>query len=321
MLLEILKIVLPLLGGGVAGALLNEWFRRRGGRVQAIPLIERVNRLVSPELKGFTLARVTDDGRTRRIEEIRNVREYQFTLQNTSSIHLQDVEIQFEFPTEDVEAWAERPALSKTAPVPVDAVATEPWKKGYRWRIPQFPATDSVEFTFRAIDPPSGAYEVALYKCDRVVVEKSKGEPSRRRQSETFVSRYAAPITLAGFVGLVVSFATSLFFPTNKANLDTLSDWGCTLTVESAYKQFEPAMSPWHGPWLITHRILNVGSQKCVVQSDQLTGPPAVLEVMHDVTRTAFSLTKPKLVQGDLSLGPEGPTHKTRVTLYATAPP
>jgi hypothetical protein len=52
--LEILKILLPLLGGGAVGALLNEWLRRRGARVQAIPLIERVNRLVSPELKGLT---------------------------------------------------------------------------------------------------------------------------------------------------------------------------------------------------------------------------------------------------------------------------
>ena len=91
--IEILKIILPLLGGGAVGALLNEWLRRRGARVQAIPLIERVNRPVSPELKGLTLARLTGDGQTRRLEEIKNVREYQFTLRNTSTVHLQDVEI------------------------------------------------------------------------------------------------------------------------------------------------------------------------------------------------------------------------------------
>jgi hypothetical protein len=179
--LEILKILLPLLGGGAVGALLNEWLRRRGARVQAIPLIERVNRLVSPELKGLTLARLTGDGQTRRLEEIKNVRDYQFTPRNTSTVHLQDVEIQFEFPTDDVEAWAERPALSKTAPVPADAVVTEPWKKGYRWRIPHLPSTDSIEFTFRAVNPASGDYEVALYKSGSVVIEKSKGEPPRKK--------------------------------------------------------------------------------------------------------------------------------------------
>src|SRR5450432_1956871 len=106
MLFETLKIVLSLIGGGLAGAVLNELFRRRNSRVQPIPLIERVNRVVSPTLKDFTLARVTGGPGNRQLEEIKNLREYQFTLRNTSPIHLQNVEIQFEFPTEDVEGWA-----------------------------------------------------------------------------------------------------------------------------------------------------------------------------------------------------------------------
>ncbi len=171
MLSDILKIVLSL----VAGAGLNEWLRRRHSKIQRIPLIERVNRLVKQEMQGFALARVTGDPENRKLEEVENIREYQLTLRNTSDVHLQDVEIQFEFPTDDVEAWAERPALSKTAPVPVDALITEPWKKGYRWRIPQLPSTDSIEFTFRSINPASDSYAVALYKSDRVVIERSKG--------------------------------------------------------------------------------------------------------------------------------------------------
>ena len=155
MLFEILKIVLPLLGGGAAGALLNDWFRRRSARLQSIPLIERVNRLVGPELKGFTLARVSGDAQDRRLEEIKRVREYQLTLRNTSSVHLHQIEVQFEFPTEDVEGRAERPARSKTTPVAVEPAITEPWKKGIRWRIPELPSTDSIEFTFRAVDPAS----------------------------------------------------------------------------------------------------------------------------------------------------------------------
>src|SRR5438309_8589211 len=107
---------------------------------------------------------------------------------------------QFEFPTEDVEAWAERPALSKTAPIPADAVITEPWKKGYRWRIPHLPSTDSIEFTFRAV----------------------------------------------------------------------------TLTVISSFKLYGSSGWPWQeqGPWELSHRVLNTGTETCIVQSDQLTGAP-----------------------------------------------
>src|SRR6185503_12011723 len=111
-----------------------------------------------------------DDLSNRRLEELTNLREYQLTLRNTATIYLQDVEIQFEFPTEDVEAWASRPALSKTAPVLVDAVIADPWKKGFRWRIPHLPSSDSVEFSFRAVNPPSDDYEAALYKTERVIL-------------------------------------------------------------------------------------------------------------------------------------------------------
>src|SRR6202034_2584960 len=126
-----LKLVASILFGGAAGAFLNEWFRRRKGKIQSISLIERANRLVSLELEGITLARLVDDGPQRRLEELKNLREYQLTLRNTSSVNLQNVEIQFEFPVEGVHAWASRPSLSKTALVHVDAAASEPWRQGF----------------------------------------------------------------------------------------------------------------------------------------------------------------------------------------------
>ena len=98
MFAEILKIVLPFLGGGLAGALLNEWFRRRSGKLQSIPLIERVNRRVSPGLEGFTLARVTGGPESQQLEEVENVREYQLTLRNTATVHLHDVKSSSSFP-------------------------------------------------------------------------------------------------------------------------------------------------------------------------------------------------------------------------------
>lgn len=183
MFLDVLRIVLPLLGGGVAGAFISDWLRRKQGRVQTIPLIERVNRLVKSELTGITLARVIEGENGNRLEEISRVREYQLTLRNTSSIHLQKIEIQFEFPSLDVEAWPERPALSKTSPIELTAAVTPPWKKGFRWQIPEFPSTDSIEFTFRAIDPDSDDYEVALYNGGQVIVAKTKLEPSSTAKS------------------------------------------------------------------------------------------------------------------------------------------
>ena len=119
--LDIIKLVAAFAGGGLAGALANEYFRRRSNRLQPIPLIERVNRPLGPGHRGFTLARVVEvAGQDARLEPIRNLREYQLTLRNTSTIHLQNVEIQFEFPSEDVDAYASRPARSNTAPVVVD---------------------------------------------------------------------------------------------------------------------------------------------------------------------------------------------------------
>jgi hypothetical protein len=306
-------MVLTLLGGGLAGALLNEWFRRRGAGVQSIPLIERVNRLVSPELKGFTLARVAGEGQTRRLEEIKNVREYQFTLRNTSSVHLQNSEIQFEFPTEDVEAWAERPALSKTAPELVNAVVTEPWKRGYRWRIPQLPSTDSVEFTFRSVDPVSEEYEVALYNSDRVVIERSKGEPaSKRSHLREIWSLFVVAITGSCAVAI-------LLFGSNHNNLSKVSGPGCALTVISSFQQFNSDSLPWQGPWQINYRVLNVGTQKCVVQSDQLFANPVAIEAGQQLERTEFSQTEPKLVLRNLSFGPASPNQTAKVTMYSEA--
>jgi hypothetical protein len=170
--MEILKLIVAFLSGGAAGQVLAELFRRRAGRIQTIRLIERVNREVRPELKGVTLARVTTIGLQRQLEEVPSLREYQLTLRNTSKVHLQNVEIQFEFPTEDVQAWASRPVRSQTALIARDATANEPWKKAFRWQIPHLPVGDSVEFTFQAVAPPSNNYLAALYNSERVVIER-----------------------------------------------------------------------------------------------------------------------------------------------------
>ena len=65
---KILKLVVSILFGGAAGALLNEWFRRRKGKVQRVALIERVNRSANPELQGITLARMVGEEPLRHLE-------------------------------------------------------------------------------------------------------------------------------------------------------------------------------------------------------------------------------------------------------------
>jgi hypothetical protein len=153
-MLEIAKLLLSFLGGGLAGALVTEWFRRRRSRVQSIQLIERVNRVVNPELEGITLARRSSADSP--LEELKNLREYQLTLRNSSSVHLQDAEVQFEFPADDVAGVPSRPTLSKTPLVSVTAIATPPWRKAFKWIIPHLPSGDSVEFTLSCGRPIVG---------------------------------------------------------------------------------------------------------------------------------------------------------------------
>jgi hypothetical protein len=177
MLVETLKILAAMLFGGVGGALLNEYFRRKRTKTQTIPLIERVNRNpVGSELRGIKLVRVSGNPNEPPIE-IKNIREYQLTLRNTSDRDLRGAEIQFEFSSEDVEPWVSRAALSKTSLIRVDGHPAEAWKKALRWQIPQFPRGDSVEFSFQAVDPSSEAFEVCLYNVDNVVIQRTQGEP------------------------------------------------------------------------------------------------------------------------------------------------
>jgi|SRR5580700_1199864 hypothetical protein len=324
MLLEIFKVVLPFIGGGLAGAFLNEWFRRKNSRLQSIPLIERVNRLVDPKLEGFTLARVAGDAGVQRLEEVKNVREYQLTLRNTASVHLQDVEIQFEFPTEDIVGWASRPALSKTAPVSVEPVVTIPWKKGFRWRIPHLPSSDSIEFGFKAVNPLTADYEVALYKSERVVIERSKGEPAGKERRREALARIELVVTFATLTALV-SGTLALISVGSESKVTLVNEGGCMLTIQSTYERFPPGRSttwPWGGgPWRVFDTVTNIGTQPCVVQSDALWALPRMAAPGSGLSQEVYSASKPRLVDRDLDVGLDNPTSKAKVQLYEGAAP
>ena len=266
-MLEILKLVVSILFGGAAGAFLNEWFRRRKGKVQRISLIERVNRSANPELEGITLARMVGEEPLRHLEELANLREYQLTLRNTSSINLQNIEIQFEFPSTDVEAWVSRPSMSKTALVPIEADPTAQGETTFRWRIPHLPAGDSIEFTFRAVNPPSGNYEVALYNSDAVIIEKVIGEPPPKTTSASM----GGWIAIAGALVVSIVFgwliASGRLVNSSGEKFSAIKEGGCDLRVVSLYDQFG---THFNSPWRIKDRIFNAGTQGCIIQLGRL---------------------------------------------------
>lgn len=317
-MLEMLKLVVAFLSGGAAGALLTEWFRRKRSKIQSIPLIERVNRLVSPELEGIVLARQVGDEPLHRLEELKNLREYQLTLRNTSTINLQNVEIQFEFPIEGVQAWASRPSLSKTALVQVDASVSKPWKQSFRWRIPHLPTDDSVEFTFRTVDAPSGDFEVALYNSELVIVEKVVGEPAPKERRFNFATIF--PLILLGIgvlvvLAMIVGYSSGFLVSPSGEEFSGITAAGCELRIVSLYDRYGQSTS---SPWRIKHRVFNIGSQSCVVQSAQLNPRGPVTVSAGDVfEREWISAKPPKLVDGDVSVGASNtPLKNVPVRLY-----
>lgn len=300
-MLEMLKLVVAFLSGGAAGALLTEWFRRRRGKIQSIPLIERVNRLVSPELEGIVLARQVGDGPLHRLEELKNLREYQLTLRNTSTINLQNLEIQFEFPVEGVQAWVSRPSLSKTALVLVEATVSEPWKQVFRWRIPHLPTDDSVEFTFRSVDAPSGNFEVALYNSELVIVEKVVGEPAPKERRFTTASLIFPAVLVLTVIAVIVAILTGVVISPSGEKLSEISANGCELRIVSFYDEYGTRLN---SPWRIKHRVFNMGNQPCVLQSAQLNPKgPFTVSGSEIFEREWITRKPPRLVDEEVSVG------------------
>lgn len=301
-----------LLGGGLAGAVLNEWYRKKHSKLQRIPLIERVNRLVNPKLQGgITLARVVGD--PTHLVELTDLREYQLTLRNTSTVHLQNVEIQFEFPAKDVQQYASpRTTLSKTALLRVDASPTDAtaFPAVFRWRIPHLPSDDSVEFTFHAENPASEKYVVALYNTDRVIVERIEGEPPPTKVPGNW--RFPFIATGLGVLIVLTAWWFGLLGPVDR--LTVVKEAGCDLRVVTSFARYEQDSNTR----VIQHRIFNAG-QSCVVSSDKLDPKgPITIGAGEAITRERLALSRPKLVQIEVSVGATGFTpKKTLIPLYS----
>lgn len=247
--------------------------------------------------------------------ELNNLREYQLTLRNTSTVHLQNVEIQFEFPAADVQEYVSpRTTLSKTALMKVDTVPTDAtaFPAVFRWRIPHLPSGDSVEFSFQAVDPPSESYVVALYNSDRVIVERVEGEPAPTKRPDSWKFPLAM-LLLAGATTLFVVEAPRLGIGPNDS-LTVVKEAGCDLRVVSSFSRYEQDSNTR----VIEHRIFNAG-QTCVVKSDQLDPKgPFTIGAGDTVTRERLAQSRPKLVQTEVFVGATGATpQKTLIPLYA----
>jgi hypothetical protein len=312
-MIEVLKILLSFVSGGLAGAFANEFFRRRREKVQRIQLIERVNRPVSP-LEGFILVREIEAEDT--LKAVTDLREYQLTMRNSTSTHLQNAQVQFEFPSDDVQAAVSVPALSRIALVPLASTSTA-GKKVFQWTVPHFPAGDTVEFTFRAVAPSSDKYEYSLNYLG-VVFERIVGEPPPARKS--LWNSFATLVIIVGVLTLVAIFLLQaaglirLHDPSGE-KLTPVRVGGCDLQIVSVYDIYgQHYSSPWH----IKHRIFNIGIQDCSIQSKALNlDNPTIVKAGETLDREHLSKYAPDLSDAAVSIGATGTSREaTSVPIY-----
>jgi hypothetical protein len=307
-MLEILRSLGPYVGGGLAAAIVTILYARKMSRLQNILLVQRVNQLVTADLGGITLARRVGGyhSDSEQLEPVNNVREYQLSLRNTSNLYLRDVEIQFEFNVEDVLARTQRPVLSRTPLVPVEAVPGEPWKRAFRWKIPSFPVGDSVEFTFQTVEAPSGNYEAFLYNADRAILKRNWGEPVSKAET---LSWFLRPFTFGCLailvLYLVIRPSLSPLSPNASVELKApdysrskIAKNGCVLTISSEYEAFK---SDTGLVFQVQQRIFNDGDQDCTVQTPK--GETAIIKARDYQTWNTTATEQPKLVDKKILIG------------------
>jgi hypothetical protein len=80
--------------------------------------------------------------------------------------------------------------------------------------------------------------------------------------------------------------------------------------LTSSFQRLEKdSWPPWNGTWEISHRLLNSGTQPCVIQLQHLAGLPATLPPAQDVKQTEYSISRPQPLVGELSFGIESPPY------------
>lgn len=317
---DIAKVVLPLLGGGLVGALITELFRRRRDKIQRLQLIERVNRTVSP-IEGFTLAKTAPDGT---ITEAKDVHEFQLTLRNSTQTHLQNAEVKFEFLASDVEGIPSLPALSRTELVPIPT-AKEDLKKIFRWSIPNFPSGDSVEFTFRTVGLQSEKFEAAIYSPG-TVIERVVGEPPPPRKQTSGINLGAVGVGVAGLIMALSSINREAnktvqeikTAPITEGTMFSLLGMGgCRMQYESVLEK--PDRSD-PSRWRVTNHIFNFGDDCTVVSEGFGITAPTTIKQGDKLTRRHESAqeSKPRLIPLTAGLATSSTTATEIISVFET---
>ena len=84
---DLILIFVGVLSGGAAGAVINEYLRRKRSRTQFIPLIERINQ--TPIMGDLRVLRLYRD-LSGSLVQVKHLRDYQMTLRNTSETDLRN---------------------------------------------------------------------------------------------------------------------------------------------------------------------------------------------------------------------------------------
>lgn len=192
--------------------------------------------------------------------------------------------------------------------------ASKKGKKAFRWTIPHFPAGDSVEFTLRAVAPSSDKYEAALYYVG-IIFEKIVGEPPPVKKVSFGGIVFAG--SMIGVLALLITLALSGKLQSNSGEkLTRVERAGCDLQVDSLFEVYSQNFS---SPWHIKHRILNIGSKDCVIQSQTLNlENPTVIKAGETLDREQAFEHAPKLLDAVISIGASGsPRETTSVSIYA----
>jgi hypothetical protein len=213
-----------------------------------------------------------------------------------------------------VQALVLVPAMSRTPLVARD-VTSVPGKRIFRWVIPHFPVGDSVEFTFRAVAAPSDKYEVALYNISGVVIEKVVGEPPPPRKGPSFLAILGLVLVGTGTLLALVGLAQRYTQHSSGEKLTVVNLAGCSLQVVSIFEVYgQWSDSPWH----IKHRILNVGSKDCIVQSQAINLElPTVVKSGEALDREQVLARPPKQRDVPMSVGTaQSPRETSNITVY-----
>lgn len=182
-----------------------------------------------------------------------------------------------------------------------------------------------MNFTFRAVNPPTEDYEVSLFNADRIVIEKVKNEPRVRTDLWVTGAQWFAAVTLVVVLTFAMPLAFRLFANQGPSVLGaestltvelerlrryeegrgstaaTIIEPECRLSINSGFHPVNDAALD--GPFRLNLDIENLGSAPCFVENDSLWSKPVeIAPRTTDINRT-ISFKKPAKKTFPLGIG------------------